>query len=760
MRLVQERRDRQFQARQSRAECSDNSPARCPVRVDIADPNLPHGWGPKTDPLLRRVTSEPGHSPLDLLRRLPARVALHVLGEALAHADTTTARSIANHLIGCVQDITLSGAAIARPSRWSRGLWSVPILRARAFKRTAESLDLAAGVVFESWRQIPHDQRHALVALLQDKLITRCGHERLSPDPRRRMLGADVAAFISPLCGAEHSALLLADPDPEVVSTAERRLARVSLAASGLTNATFGCTPEQLDEAAGVLLDAAANFGVHRSRGTLSGAILSARALLGAGEFAHAVQDHTRPVRDWLDSLDDEALAAARVSLRSARCDFFACRAVQWLASERYSAAAIHRLSTARSPGALHASLSRWHLCLRPLRAAALSKGTSRGIPKQRGRVVAQAPWALPTPAEVASLDAQQGRALAMQISPGGVAAGHAAKVRADLATHTLEEVRLALAVRDPSPARESLFDPSPRVSRAAYLRWSAAGALHPARAAMSPHRTDELRRLANICHDDVRHAARRELGLCVPGSILETGRFIRRIQSSGGLEEARRQVVTTPDPCELLLAIKRSGKAAQCIEELCQVVHGSVNPRAVAIAVSALGSLPGIQTRSAISAALSHSEPRVRANAVEAAGRRSVRWNEAWPLLISLREDPSHRVRANLIRVGLAAGFDQRRRLDELGALLASPSLYARAAGGWVAERLLSISGVKEPKLAVTVYNSLIDAIREESHPAPRARIASAIQAAIMVGVHQAGGGDSQRAALASAGPFAKAVA
>lgn len=749
-----------FRARHSRTKGSDNSRSRCPVRVVVADPILPLDLSPKTDPLLRHVTSERGHSSLDLLCQLPADVALHVLGEALAHADTTTARTIADHLIRRVQDITLAGAAIARPSHWSLGLWPVPLLRVRALKRMAVSLDLAAGVVFECWRQIPHDQRHALVALLQDNLITRCVRERLSPDPRRRMLGADVAAFISPLCGAEHSALLLADPDPEVVSTAERRLARVSIAASGLPNASFGCTPEQLDEAAGVLLDAAANFGVHRSRGTLSSAILCARALLGAGEFAHAVQDHTRPVRDWLDSLDEEALAAARVSLRSARCDFFACRAVQWLASERFSAAALHRLSTARSPGAFRASLSRWHLCLRPLRVAALSKGTSRGISKQRGRVVAPAPWVLPTSAEVASLDAQQGRALAMQISPGGVAAGQASKIRADLATHPHEEVRLALTLRDPSPARESLFDPSPRVARAAYLRWSAAGALHPAKAAMSSHRTDELRRLANICHDDVRRAAQRELGLCVSGGILDTGRFIRRIQSADGLEETRRLVVTTPDPCEVLLAIKRSGKAAQFTEELCQVVHGSVNPRAVAIAVSAMGSLHGIQTRSAISAALSHSEPRVRANAVEAAGRRSARWNEAWPLLISLREDPSHRVRANLIRVGLAAGFDQRRRLDELGALLASSSLYARAAGGWVAERLLSISGVKEPKLAVTVYNSLIDAIREESHPAPRARIASAIQAAIMVGVPQTSGEDSAHAALGSAGSFARAVA
>jgi hypothetical protein len=700
---------------------------------------------------------------LNSLHQLPPRFRVAALVEALAHADHSAARLIADHLARSIRDLTLQSAPLPPRGLISRIKFTLPGSAARARSAAQATLTTAAAHLFDGWRQIPLEQRQALADLLRAQLLENCDINCRAADPTLRSLAADVAAFISPVSGAEHASLLLTDPVPEVATNAERRLARIAVAASGAPATGFGSTPAQLDEAAGIILDAASGFASHRSRGTISSAILAARSLLGTGDFAHATGTSSRPVLDWLASLDEDASTALRSSLRSARCEFFACRAVQWLGHEQLNAAAIHRLSTARTPGAMRAALSRWHLCLRPSRSVALmSARPSVGTSSSRARAAQRTPWTLPSANEVAALDATQARALVAQVSPGGVAVGQAAQVRADLATHRIESVRLAMAVRDPFPLPESLFDPSPRVSHAAILRWSAVGALHPARGALAPHRLQEIQRLSRIVHSESRTAAQQELELFTPGSPLDVGSVLSRTRTQAGRDKVRRQILSDPGAHGLLLVIKRLGLGAHYIEELCEVIRRAADVRAAAIAVSAIASVRGTAARAAIAGALSHSESRVRANAVEAAGRRAARWNEAWPLLAELTSDPAHRVRANLLRIGLAAGFDQVRRIEELGALLASNNPHARAAGGWLAERLIGGPVRAEPKFAVAVHGSLVEALRDESHAAPRARIASALRAATIAGIDSTTDTLSNPGTLTTIGPVTatKAVA
>ncbi|MHC5027960.1 MAG: hypothetical protein ACYTGR_14490 [Planctomycetota bacterium] len=137
---------------------------------------------------------------------------------------------------------------------------------------------------------------------------------------------------------------------------------------------------------------------------------------------------------------------------------------------------------------------------------------------------------------------------------------------------------------------------------------------------------------------------------------------------------------------CEAIALVRRLGLAGDVVETLARLAHDP-SPRIVAAAIAALGDLQGIERHAgirhrAVTHALRHADPRVRATGIEVGGHDD---DAAWErLLVLIAHHDENRPRANAIRAMLGRDPDHGRTL--LGTMLVDPKPLHRVSALWVA--------------------------------------------------------------------------
>jgi len=603
------------------------------------------------------------------------------------------------------------GALRALLSQWSR--LDEPTRQAALAVGTARWRDVAEQVA----RQAPPEDALNLAELIID-----------APDP----------AF------APTAAILVQSPDPKIALAGERALIRLTLAAledvePGLLGAELGrlaarprldLAPGRLGAGAGAerlvraVADSAWSFAEHRCSGPLLAALLLLdQPLECSGEAAaQELRASMARLHRLLDESTHPSHAAAGTVLRRREAPILRQRAWRLLTSPGLAAAAAERVARATSTVEHAAVLREAHLALNPRRARAcrlIDARTKRETTASGALVRLDPTGPIPTEGDVPALSPAERRGMI----------AYTAVVRADEATRRLARaplladpdahVRVRLAgTADPIEIVDLCFDADPRVARLAAHRWSLAG--DPGGVRWPPRMREAGRaRLAGLLacspHESVRRVGETDLARLSPFAA----------SSPPGRVAARRWLGEDPEGFGAQLAAKlERGTVREKVEALRQLRFlravdryldlvvarlrdAGEDERVRATAVGALAEATGDAAQRAAENALSDPDDRVRANAVETRARQaraggdvSVRAPGFYGVLIELKDDAGHRVRANAIRVLLAAGAGSRERvfepaaIDGLDAMLTDARPEHRVAGVWLAERAMAGAG------------------------------------------------------------------
>ncbi len=489
--------------------------------------------------------------------------------------------------------------------------------------------------------------------------------------------------------------------------------------------------------------------GLSDSRRDQSGASGAARLLRLVQESSHVAHRALRQIVRW---------SPAPVVRE---------RALLLLSEASIAEAALERVSRAESRGEHEAVLRLAHLGLRPRRRRLLGmvrvvatggleakgeeqRSAAKTVPfSGTGVGVIAGGQALPEARMLAGMD-EACRAGAAMLA-GMVEADDQA--RAALLRDSLGDasplVRLrALAAVPRAELAHYCFDADPHVARSAMLRWSTAGMGLRGRAeagerarvagvlARSPHAS--VRRLAEqetpretpwMAHCPASRASAWRLAVRERDGLL--GHVRRRVKGTRPAEGAAdgtadgRGAVSVEEQVGAIVVARRLGLSRVIAMDLAELLEpgtgtGAVDPRVAATAAAALGDVDDAVSRGALRRALTHSDARVRANAVEAIGVQRMAVEDAttgrdrdYGSLIELKGDPHHRVRANAIRalLQLPPACPKERRVakraggvlegkprvyepvavDALAAMLGDERPAHRLAGVWLAGRVLA---------------------------------------------------------------------
>jgi HEAT repeats len=516
-------------------------------------------------------------------------------------------------------------------------------------------------------------------------------------------------------------------------------------------------SPADRSALSSAIAEACLAFDGHRRRGVL----LSALLLLDRA----AIRSHGSPLAAWFGKVEHSSHAALRGALRWCKLPVAGVRSWEWLHRDDLAPAALDRLSRAGTLAEQDGIFSRAPLALGPKRAKWLAQvDLPRPTPTGKLGTPSQTDSFLPARSVMPTLSAAARRGLPR------IAAllRGAPKARLSWLEPLLADadpvVRHALVRHLPSRALGDLcLDPDARVARSAFLAWSSAGHLAGARHTLpSAEYQHFIAALARSPHAGVRECAvqeRDQSEMPTAGSLAGRLRLRHRLrrdseaassylsaQILGGNGEVRYQAV---------MLVRRLDKVSQFERELLEVASSGVlaEPntslaRAAASAVMALGDLKSEASLRGLRQCLLAKDTRVRANSVEALGRRARRR----PILGSvlpeeLSADSHHRVRGNAVRamVCLPEPAGSLRASDGLMGMLSDEREMHRAAGAWAAGCALRTSGRerlgdKYPVLLARVC----EMARFDESPAVRRRaLLAAAQAqtelrAIITGEHE----------------------
>lgn len=485
---------------------------------------------------------------------------------------------------------------------------------------------------------------------------------------------------------------------------------------------------------------------------TARGVLLAGLVWLDPSRLSHAQLAQTSRT---LTDTSHPALAELGAVLRSSRTPIARLRALQWLGVEHLAGvlghAATARLSVSHGPADQEAVLQATHLSLRPRRAAALRRVIvrgARGSAREASRNTSTPPSAPRSSKPIAmdrtatatprqgDLHVLTGTARRMLPTWTRAISMDAPTRDAALAPLLLDEdpsVRLACVRRGAgSLTCDLLFDANKLVSRSAMLRTiddqesrSRLSRSHQWPGSLS----EDLRALHRSPHRSVASMSLREaraLGDWMQDSPAGRLAALRRLgEDRGATIASLREALSGSNPALLAGALRvvRLLRVWNDVEEpLIRLAMrtGPVDARTAATAVALLGHASGEPARKLVAACLSHSEARVRANAVEGIARAAAQGQFAVATIAELKGDAHHRVRANAIRGELAAslrgamgpaasssGVQQEPKLassfaanlsanlapawrDDLRAMLTHDSPMHRLAGVWLASRTI----------------------------------------------------------------------
>lgn len=541
------------------------------------------------------------------------------------------------------------------------------------------------------WPSLPTMSRRAAVAVGRGQWHTVIGGQGTDPEPFRRFSLAELAGDAGDARLAAPCADLLADRDEQVAGAAERALRalalRTAIAAGGCAELIGGvereaalglADPAVLDGDADLVYAAVASscrrFATHRRRGVIEAAMIlldrSVIRLCGTGDGRLALGA-------WFNHADDEALAVLRTVLETTALPIARIRAMEWLDRRALAGACARKLR--RLPGkAIHdPAIAVSHLMLRPARASAV-------------RPKSAAPE--PAPTSYTTLDSASKRGLPRFLIALGMSGPTCRRVLEWAVAEEDPHARFVAVGALPDEAlADYCFDASSGIGRLAACRW----ACRP------------------LCHDEPHGRARARFASLLTRSpdpwvrrlgveVLDSSRGIWAGGVVGGLAAQRRlranrddllrdlrealRGENEPDMVRAMALVRRVRLGDMLLDTLCEAAKDA-SARVAASACAALGDTRAEPARIALSQALRAADPRVRANAAEALARHQVRAG----VLVEFKNDPHHRVRANIVRAGLngrVEGYAPAEAVRSLLAMFDDPNPNQRRAGLWAASR------------------------------------------------------------------------
>lgn len=529
---------------------------------------------------------------------------------------------------------------------------------------------------------------------------------------------------------------LLADPHEPVADEAERAILAMTLP-PGVDPASLrpefslpavGLMPEPKADERGdrVLIEqvcrAVASFTEHRRRGVLLAALLL---------LARPRPDRAPAAMDRLVALihddDQPAGAIAKSVLRLSRSPITRTIALQLLTDPALAGAARPRLGRSHTLDDHRCVLTASHLLLVPGRAAQLAP-VRVAVRSVRASETSDRPTRaltpgglMPTGAEYDALPACARSGLIRLASAVSLSPADRTAACEPMIDDPSARIRHACARAGPGALQGDLMlDRDPRVAQTAGLGWSLVGtrrwldtALGPGAAARAQH----VEHTGRNPHPAVRALGRDELGRVSPwdpehaASRLIARRILERAPQA--LIEAMRLRLTRPPSAEPTIRLAvwlgiESRFEAELIEMTRAGSNDPASAKAAASAATALGRLASPESVRALMVCLSHTNPRVRANAVTALHHPARPATDAideqarQTMLVELKDSSHHRVRANALRALLAHRADpvDAQTRDQAGwavagvlAMLSDDRPEHRSAGVWLAERCLDES-------------------------------------------------------------------
>lgn len=492
-------------------------------------------------------------------------------------------------------------------------------------------------------------------------------------------------------------------------------------------------------------------FDRHRRRGVLVCAMLLLdRARLASLSPRRAAITDVRPSPDrlalWFSRPVTDAHSVLRTVLRASVLPVAGLRAMEWVGVEPWTRACSERLSRGGTVLEHELVLASAHLALRPRRAAALARIGIKSRPGARSPLHAREEprntgarelelGILPDVAIVNSLSTDAGRGAARMVGVVSAAAPDRELAARSFLAHADPVARHSVMRAMPgSGLSDWVFDGNEQISAGAALRMSRAD--DPRAAEADEGGLAWWRQLARVPQPRTRFLAEEELAQradAISGTLRgrlwasrhmakEPERFVAAIGESLG--DAERQ------PGAIML-LRRLGLAPTFQQQLVDLALQAPDARVAATAVAALADLSGARAMDAAVASLGHADARVRANAVEAIGRR-VRAGEALPMqVMELKHDGNHRVRANAVRLEMGSAAVA----GELAAMLRDERPEHRLAGAWLTSRALGGGGLK-PRLGADADQLALRLVELASgDPDDRVRRRAAIGASRVMG-------------------------
>ena len=667
------------------------------------------------------------------LRRLPRSARVSALSESLAVARPDEIEALAVELI----ELAIGADDPPRVGRGPIGLLIAPVrwVSRRRRERLARPARLELA---RRWTVLSAECRETALAIGRgrwgDAVELLVGSTSADERLCAAMLVGDLGRpeLVGPLV------TLLFDEDSRVSKSAEAGLVRAAGRVGGVrvigVKEKNGArdvseTGEAVTPAARLafenhLLRAIKGVNTHRRRRVVLA------ALVALGEPRHGVAgDDDRPLVAWLNRRDDPGHIVLRSVLRRAREPLVRSRAWHWLTRDPIAAAALDRLARAETTEDHEIVLRHGHLAAHPVRRRRLrmikvrpkvvkgnadESGTAAGLTLVRWPAAGPIPGAatvralsvaarrnLPRWACSLNMDAaSRQRALDPLLTDGDTGVRHAAARAASLR---------ALA--------DYCFDRDARVARTAVFRASNVGAAASDRdPGIDARVAEQLRRhpAATVRAIAEQECARLDPWGESPASFVCARRLLRDDREA--LLAELRGRITSGDAVRRVGAImlcRRLGLAETLESELKLCVRGSgargeEELRVASTAVSALGEAGTPTARRVVRSALEHAGHRVRANAIEAIARWSMRRTDLavadppmYAQMIELKSDANHRVRANAIGTLLRGNpVDDSGRVYEphavqgLVSMLSDDRRMHRIAGLWLTDRLLTSGG------------------------------------------------------------------
>ncbi|MFT5424255.1 MAG: hypothetical protein ACI89L_002049 [Phycisphaerales bacterium] len=651
---------------------------------------------------------------------------------ALTDALTLAARPELDHLAVELAELAIPPDPVHPADLSPRAL----LHRRSVARRIAEASGAYDGLVAVADR-LPERIQHLVVAI---------SHQRLAGSIDRAVASGHEVAVRSGLRLIERNRLADASPALRHVLLAPGHPAQrlAAHAAFELARNASAQTPSRRRTLEATLADLAWGFESHASRHVLLAAMLLITPT-SLDEY-DPLTEPQRALRRLLTEPDWPGHAAIRSALRHTPIAELRAAAWRWLRIPQIANASLDRVTRADSTEEHEALLPLAHLALAPARARVLRLAASRNRP---GANLGQL---IPEERTSSSLHEAARLGRVRLVSVFNLGSVFTRSLLENAPADDSPRVRFAAVTTLGSGVTPAfLADEHRAIARTAMTAWSLVGIPGSIAPPTRPAARARLRTLAvhrRSEHPGVRRLAREDYLRQTPwlptspSSRLSARRWLGS-DAASFMTALTERLARAEQPAHAINAItlaRRLGLLQTVERELLELARSCTDWHVLATAVSALGKCRDPEALAIIDRAMTHEDPRVRANALEARVKRVARGgagrggrggadlmqaDEALHAhLFELKDQDAHRVRAGAVRALLEGGnaptstdrVFEPKAVEELGRMLDDERPMHRVSGLWVAQRVLCGAGPARlgahwPQLAEQVTGLASDA-------------------------------------------------